>query len=88
MVALPMQEALEGLAEEGFLIHQISVAVKTAFAPLVKELEDTKELTQMERDMKEVERIVKKSKKKDPSLNAFSVEEDKSVYIIIVYKGV
>ncbi|XP_076439279.1 E3 ubiquitin-protein ligase DCST1-like [Babylonia areolata] len=71
----PLKEAVEELQEEGFMIGRVSQAVRSAFGPIVREMEDTNEVEEMEEDLEEVEKIIEESKEKGPPPNAFSVQQ-------------
>ena len=79
------KDAIEELQEEGFLIERITQAVKGAFGPIVKEMEDASEVDQMEEDLQEVEEIIQNSEENEPPINAFSVQEveKKSVRVCV-----
>ena len=71
-----LQSILEEILEESFMVGRISQSVKSAFAPIVKEVEDKTEVEEMEEELKEVQQIVEESEKHSPSDdNVFSLEE-------------
>ncbi|KAL8585815.1 hypothetical protein ACOMHN_065165 [Nucella lapillus] len=78
----PLKEVVEELQEGGFLVGQVSHAVKNAFKPVTKELEDKSEVEELEEDLEEVQDIIKESKEKGPPPNPFTVQEVKEKHTL------
>jgi hypothetical protein len=78
-----VQQAIEELQEEGFLIERIGSAVKNAFRPLTQELEDKAETKEMEGDLKEVQEILREANDDAPPPNPFTVAEVKQKSVAI-----